>query len=177
MTRMIGDRARVAAVPDAVTVVSSLALLARSSASKNAETLALRHENAVLRRTNPTQRLTWSDRAVLAALARILPKNLRAHRIVTPATLLRWHRRRVTAKPHQPKHPGTFAHPARAAGAESCAWPTPLPPQGDSEGHKTFISRTAPHQGLTSTSSPPCAQDTIRHPQPRRRRTSLGGQG
>ena len=89
-----------------VTVISWLALLARSSSSKNAEILTLRHEVAVLRRANPKPRLSWSDRAVLAALARILPKALRAHRIVTPGTLLRWHRRLVVAKWRQPRAPG-----------------------------------------------------------------------
>jgi putative transposase len=86
--------------------LSWLALLARSSASKDAEILALRHEVAVLRRTNPRPRLTWADRAVLAALSRLLPKTLRACRIVTPATLLRWHRRLVARRWHQPKPPG-----------------------------------------------------------------------
>jgi putative transposase len=87
-------------------VLSWLALLARSSASKDAEILALRHELAVLRRNNPKPRFSWSDRAVLAALARMLPKALRVHRIVTPATLLRWHRKLIAARWRQPKPPG-----------------------------------------------------------------------
>jgi putative transposase len=71
------------------TLLLWLALSARSSASKNAEILVLRHEVAVLRRGNPRPRMDWADRAVLAALARILPRALRARRIVSPATLLR----------------------------------------------------------------------------------------
>jgi len=89
-----------------VTVLSWLALLARSSPAKDAEILALRHEVAVLRRANPRPRISWADRAVLAALARIMPKALRAGRIVTPGTLLRWHRRLVAAKWRQPRPPG-----------------------------------------------------------------------
>ena len=88
------------------TVLSWLVLLARTSASKDAEILALRHEVAILRRTNPKPKTTWPDRAILAALARILPRALRAHRIVTPGTLLRWHRALVAAKWRQPKPPG-----------------------------------------------------------------------
>src|SRR5690242_201346 len=88
------------------TLLSWLALLARSSASKNAEILILRHEVAALRRSNPKPKTDWADRALLAALARILPKALLAHRIVTPGTLLRWHRRMVTRKWTQPKAPG-----------------------------------------------------------------------
>jgi putative transposase len=90
----------------AVTVLSWLGLLARSSASKDAEILILRQEVAVLRRVNPKPRLEWTDRAVLAALSRILPRALRLHRIVTPGTLLRWHRRMVTRKWTQPRPPG-----------------------------------------------------------------------
>lgn len=89
-----------------VSVLSWLALLARSQASKNAEILVLRQEVAVLRRANPKPGLAWTDRAVLAALSKLLPKALRGHRIVTPGTLLRWHRRLVANKWRQPKAPG-----------------------------------------------------------------------
>jgi putative transposase len=68
-----------------VTVLSWLALLARYSSARDVELLALRHEVAVLRWTNPRPRMSWTDRAFLAALIRIMPKGLRARRIVTPA--------------------------------------------------------------------------------------------
>jgi hypothetical protein len=72
-----------------------MALLARSSASKDAELLVLRQEVAVLRRQHPRPKPDWADRAMLAALARLLSRPQRAARLVTPGTLLRWHRRLV----------------------------------------------------------------------------------
>ena len=72
-----------------------LTLLSHASSSKDVEILILRHEVAVLRRTNPRPRLDWADRALFAALIRHLPPVLRAHRLVTPVTVLRWHHQLV----------------------------------------------------------------------------------
>jgi hypothetical protein len=58
-------------------LVSWLTLLGRASLSKDVELLVLRHEVAVLRRTNPRPRLDWADRAVFAALIGRLPASLR----------------------------------------------------------------------------------------------------
>jgi putative transposase len=54
-------------------LLDSLTLLSRASASKDIELLVLRHEVAVLRRTNPKPRLDWADRALFTVLIRRLP--------------------------------------------------------------------------------------------------------
>jgi hypothetical protein len=75
-----------------------LAQLTRSDTSKDVEILVLCHEVAVLLRQVARPKPHWADRAVMAALARLLPKRLWLHRIVTPGTLLAWHRRIVKNK-------------------------------------------------------------------------------
>ncbi len=75
-----------------------LVLPGRSPASKNAGLLVLRHEVALLRRTNPRPRLAWAGRAILAALVALLPRRLRAHRLVTPGTVPRRHPRLISRK-------------------------------------------------------------------------------
>jgi putative transposase len=89
-----------------------LALLVRSDAAKDVEILVLRHEVAVLRRQVARPKPDWADRAMIAALARLLPGRLRLHRIVTPATVLAWHRRLARKEWTYPNVPGRPPVPA-----------------------------------------------------------------
>jgi putative transposase len=106
-----------------------LLLLSRTSTTKDIELLLLRHEVAVLRRTNPKPRLEWADRAVFAALVQRLPRALRRHRLVTPNTILRWHhrfvRRRWTyphRRPGRPPIDATIARLVVRMAAENPGW-------------------------------------------------------
>ena len=102
-----------------------LALLARRAAAKDLEIVVLRHENAVLRRqTKP--RFDRADRAALAALIRLLPPMLKAHRLLTPATVLGWHRRLVACHWRYPHRLGRApVDPALAAPVEQIARDNP----------------------------------------------------
>jgi putative transposase len=118
-----------------VRVSGSLVLRGRSQASKDAEITMLRHELMVLRRQVARPQPDWADRAILAALARQLPAALRRSRLVTPGTLLAWHRRLITRKwnlPEPARPPaGQPADPRGLAlrlAAENPAW-------GDRHGH------------------------------------------
>jgi putative transposase len=89
-----------------------LRLSQRSESWKTAEILLLRHQLTVLQRQVETRpKLNWSDRALIALLLDVIPKHRRAalRLIVTPETILRWHRdivgRRRAAKSRH-KHPG-----------------------------------------------------------------------
>ena len=99
-----------------VRVLGLLALLARSGAAKDVEILTLRHEVAVLRRTNARPALSWLDRAVLSALGRLLPAPLRQLRLVSPRTLMRWHAQLVARR---------WTYPRRRPGRPPTAYPGP----------------------------------------------------
>jgi putative transposase len=75
--------------------IQLLVLLARGEAAKDLEILVLRHQLAVLRRQVTRPSLEPTDRVLLAAVSRALPRARWSCFFVKPETLLRWHRRLV----------------------------------------------------------------------------------
>src|SRR5919107_6055393 len=89
------------------TLLGWIVLGARSETSKEIEILVLRHQLAVLQRRTPRPPMNWTDRALIAALTRLLPTRRRLGLLVTPATILRWHRHLVAHRwTTQPARPG-----------------------------------------------------------------------
>jgi len=125
-----------------VRVFGWLVLLARSDAAKDTEILVLRHEVAVLRRQVVRPRPDWADRAVIAALAKLLPGHLRLHRIVTPGTLLAWHRSMAGKNWTYPNAPGRPPVPAEvhAGGATDAAPPALGVPAHPGRAARTGVS-------------------------------------
>ena len=98
-------------------LVALVALLARSGRAKELEIVVLRHQLAVLRRQIARPQLTDTDRSLMGAIAAALPRARRAGWLVTPDTLLRWHRRRIARHWTQPRQrPGRPAIPAGVRG-------------------------------------------------------------
>src|SRR6266567_5641628 len=95
----------------------------RAADAKEVEILVLRHELAVLRRQHPRPRLQPIDRALLAALSRLLPRARWSVFLVRPETLLRWHRNMVRQRWTYPTHAQPTACDLRggaAAGRPAC---------------------------------------------------------
>jgi hypothetical protein len=114
-------------LPDARPLLSWLALLTRSNAAKDAEILTLRHEVAVLRRTNPRPTVSWLDRALLSALSRLLPPPLRGCDLAHPERCCAGTNSlsRIAGPTHtddQADHP-----PQPRSGRSYCGWPARIP--------------------------------------------------
>jgi hypothetical protein len=106
-----------------------MVLLARSDTAKDVEILVLRHQLAVLRRQNPRPRMSWADRALIAALVRRLRGHRRVGMLVTPATIMRWHRRLVArhwttthSQPGRPAIPAGLRTLAMRLATENPTW-------------------------------------------------------
>ena len=104
-------------------LLSWMVLHARSDTANEIEILVLRLQLAVLQRRTPRPQLSRSDRAVIAVLAQLLPAHRRRGLLVTPTTILRWHRQLVRRRwttpgtpPGRPAIPLGGPRPDRAPG-------------------------------------------------------------
>jgi hypothetical protein len=100
-------------------VLGWMVLLLRSDTAKEIEILVLRHQLAVLQRNTARPRMNWADRALIAGLTRLLPTRRRLGLLVTPATILRWHRQLVSRRWTTP--PAPRGRPAIPAGLRALA--------------------------------------------------------
>jgi hypothetical protein len=151
--------------------LASLArLAARSGRSKDLEIIVLRHQLAVLRRQNNRIPLIEDDRTLLGAIAAALPRPRRIGWIVTPNTLLRWHRRRIArhwTQPHRPpRRPSTTAEIRRLI----IAMATNNPTWGYRRIHGELTNLGHQNRGLHSLANP----QTPRHrPRTRAKRSDM----
>jgi hypothetical protein len=149
-------------------VLELLVLCWRSTDAKEAEILVLRHQLAVLRRQHPRPRLQPNDRALLAALSRLLPRPRWSIFVVTPETLLRWHRHMVRrrwtysgqarGRPSVPQQVQTLI--VRLA-TENPRWATSA--SAGSCCTLAFVSRAAPFQGPAGQRPPAGATTYLHH--------------
>jgi hypothetical protein len=109
-----------------VTIVELMIIRGKPRRKLEAEVVALRHQIAVLHRTSTRPELGDVDRGVIAGLARVIPRRVRHRFIVTPDTLLAWHR-------HREPDVALPAHPRQSRRAR--------PPPGSSNGPAAALSR------------------------------------